>query len=118
MFVLLQIYPPEAAGDGDETPLDVIAVDASEAKLRGFLASYRFRYAAACEDFDAWDDMSKDWGGEHDRMHHELRQEYQVRGSLIKGTTFKIVKCLSDNSDAYWDPDEPAPDDFSPVAHG
>jgi len=117
MFVLLQIYPPEAAGEDDETPLDVIAVDPSKAKLQRFLAAYKYRYRAACEDFDAWDDVSKDWGKEHDRMHHELRQQYLVRGSLIKGTTFKIVRCLSDDSGAYWDPDEPAPD-FWPVAHG
>jgi len=54
MFVLLQIYPPEASDDGDETPLDVIAVDASEAVLRRYLAAYEYRYRAACEDFDAW----------------------------------------------------------------
>ncbi|HMF26724.1 MAG TPA: hypothetical protein VKG24_32050 [Pseudolabrys sp.] len=120
MFVLLQIYPPEATaedGSDDYCCLDVIAVDPSEAKLRGYLASYRFRYAAACEEFDAWDDHTKDWGKEHDRMHHELRQGYSVRGSLIKGTTFKIVKCLSDDNDAYWDPDEPEPT-LSPVAYG
>jgi len=55
MFVLLQIYPPEASGDGDETPLDVIAVAPSEAELERYLADYAYRYRAACEDFDAWD---------------------------------------------------------------
>jgi len=42
MFVLLQIYPPEAAGDEDEGRcLDVIAVDASEAEWERYLAGYR-----------------------------------------------------------------------------
>ena len=117
MYVLLQLYPPEASSDDDDPPLDVIAVNPSEAELKGYLAAYEYRYRAACKDFDDWDDMTKDWGEEHNRMHHELRHEYQVHGSLIKGTTFKIVKCLSDDSGAYWDPDEPAPEDFWPVAH-
>ena len=95
MYVLLQLYPPEAAGDGDETPLDVIAVDASEAALQRYLAAYEYRYRAACEDFDAWDDISKDWDAEHDRMHGELLSKYQVYGSLISGTKFEIVECLS-----------------------
>ena len=95
MYVLLQLYPPEAAGDGDETPLDVIAVDASEAALQRYLAACEYRYRAACEDFDAWDDISKDWDAEHDRMHGELLSKYQVYGSLILGTKFEIVECLS-----------------------
>jgi hypothetical protein len=41
----------------------VIAVDASEAELERYLASYEYRFRAACGDFDAWDsDLAKDWG--------------------------------------------------------
>lgn len=62
MFVLLQVYPPEATaedGSDDCCCLDVIAVNASEAELERFLAGYQFRYAAACRAFAAWDDMRK-----------------------------------------------------------
>src|SRR5262249_26245610 len=38
-----------------------------------------------------WDDK----GDEHDRMHDELLDRYQVYGSLIAGTKFKIVECRS-----------------------
>src|SRR5262249_5863589 len=95
-YVLLQIYPLEAAGTGDETPLDVIAVDVSEAELERYRMAYEYRFRAACEDFDAWDsDLAKDWGSEHDRMHDELLDKYQVHGSLIAKTKFKIVECRS-----------------------
>ena len=49
MFVLLQVYPPEATaedGSDDCCCLDVITVNASEAELERFLAGYQFRYAA------------------------------------------------------------------------
>jgi len=98
MFVLLQVYPPEATaedGSDDCCCLDVIAVNASEAELERFLAGYQFRYAAACRAVAAWDDMSEDWGPQHDCVHVELLRRYQVYGSLISGTKFKIVQCLS-----------------------
>jgi hypothetical protein len=117
MYVLLQLYPPEAAGDGDETPLDVIAVDASEAALQRYLAAYKYRYRIACADFEDWDDHTKDWGPEHDHMHNVLKHNYQVHGSLIEGTTFKIVECLSagrPSRDAKPKPEPTVP----PAAHG
>ena len=64
MHVLMQIYPLEAnADDGsdDNCCLDVLAVG-SEAELERYLADYKRRYWAACQAFDAWDDMSEDWG--------------------------------------------------------
>jgi hypothetical protein len=54
VFVLLQIYPPEATaedGSDDNCCLDVIAVDASEAELERYLAAYKPRYRAACAAF-------------------------------------------------------------------
>ena len=97
MFVLLQVYPPEASDRDDRCCcLDVIAVDASKAELERYLVAYEYRYnRAACEDFDAWDDVAKNWGDEHDRMHGELLDKYQVYGSLIAGAEFEIVACLS-----------------------
>jgi hypothetical protein len=95
MFVLLQVYPLEATaedGSDDNCCLDVIAVDASEAQLRQFLAVYEPRYRAAIAPFDAWDDMSKDWGEEHDRLDDELRDKYQVYGALDPGTRFEILE--------------------------
>src|SRR5262249_9693774 len=97
MFVLLQIYPPEAAGDDDETPLDVIAVDTSQAELERYLAGYRFRYSAAVEDFDAWDDNTPgDWGEEHDRTDEECRATFRIYGALVRETRFKIVEVAVD----------------------
>jgi hypothetical protein len=97
MYVLMQIYPLEAnADDGsdDNCCLDVLAVG-SEAELEHYLAAYRFRYRAACQALAAWDNMSEDWGPQHDSTHVELLRRYQVYGSLISGTKFKIVQCLS-----------------------
>src|SRR5262245_3352904 len=95
MYVLLQVYPAEAtAEDGSDDCcccFDVIAVDPSKAALERFLAAYEPRYRAACAAFDLWDDMSKDWGEEHDRMQAELTGKYDVHGCLIQGTRFKIV---------------------------
>jgi hypothetical protein len=115
MFALLQIYPGEAAGADDPTPLDVIAVDASEAALQRYLAAYKPRYRAACQAFDAWDDMSGDWGPQHDCMCVELLRRYQVYGSLISETKFKIVECLS--SGRPFRDEEPEPV-FPPAARG
>jgi len=36
MYVLLQIYPLEARGDDDLTPLDAIAVDGSQERLEEY----------------------------------------------------------------------------------
>jgi hypothetical protein len=95
MFVLLQVYPPEAIPENGADRcccLDVIAVDPSEGRLRQFLADYERRYGAAVAAFDRWDDMAKDWGPEHDQMHVELTGRYDVHGALVSGTKFKIVR--------------------------
>ena len=39
--------------------------------------------------------MSEDWGPQHDCVHVELLRRYQVYGSLISETKFKIVECFS-----------------------
>jgi hypothetical protein len=97
MFALLQISPPEAAGDDDPHPLDVIAVDDSSERLAKFLADYRERHRAACVDFDAWDrDKSVDWTVAHDDMSDELERKYQVCGPLISDMTFELIEV--------WDP--------------
>jgi hypothetical protein len=73
----------------------VIAVDPSEAALERYLAAYAPRYRAACKAFDFWDDMAEDWGPVHDRMIKDLLDRYDVRGSLIQGTRFRILECLT-----------------------
>lgn len=113
MYVLLQIYPPEASDDDDDPPLDVIAVNPSEAELEGYLVAYAYRYRAACEDFDAWDDLTGDWSEEHDRMCDVLLGRYQLYGSLIQGTKFEIVECLSGGRPFRDEEPEPI---FPPVA--
>jgi hypothetical protein len=62
MFVLLQVYPPEAIAEDDDfcCCLDVIAVDPSRMRLEQFLAGYEPRYRAAVAEFVLWDDMSKE----------------------------------------------------------
>jgi len=95
MFVLLQVYPLEATaedGSDDNCCLDVIAVESSKARLEQYLAAYESRYRAAVAEFGLWDDMSKDWYDEHDRMCEELLDKYDIHGSLIAGTRFKILE--------------------------
>jgi hypothetical protein len=93
MFVLLQVYPFDAVDlDNECCCLDIMAVDASKAQLEQYLVAYERWYRTAVAVFDAWDDMSKDWGEEHDRKHEELQDWYQVYGSLIWETRFKIVE--------------------------
>src|SRR5262249_37780465 len=93
MFVLLQVYPPEVTAEvGWDNCCCVIAVDASEGRLRQFLTAYERRYQAAVTEFDLWDDMAKDWGPEHDHKRKELASEYAVHGALVPGTRFKIVE--------------------------
>jgi hypothetical protein len=92
----------------------VIAVGASEAELERYLAAYEYRFRAACEDFDAWDDKAKDWGAEHDRMHDELLDKYQVYGSLILKTRFKIAECRSSGGPFRGEEPEPV---LPPMAH-
>jgi hypothetical protein len=91
MFALLQLYPPEASGDDDPYPLDIIALDASKARLERFLLDYRERYRDACA---AWE--REDWSDEYEdeQAYMGITKAYGVCGNLITGTTFQIVKCL------------------------
>ena len=96
MFVLLQIYRPEAADHEDGCCcLDVITVAPTEAELERYLAAYKRRYRAAVQAFNAWGNMSGNWGPQHDSTCAELLRRYELYGSLISGTKFKIVQCLS-----------------------
>jgi hypothetical protein len=96
MYVLLQIYPPEAAGDHDPTPLDAIAVDGSQGRLEEYLADYQERYRAACVEFAAQDsNPSGDWTSEHDCLAEAIMDQHCVYGALMAETTFKIVEVLA-----------------------
>jgi len=105
MFVLLQIYSPEAIAEDDDCCccLDVITVDSSRTRLEQFLAGYETRYRAAVAAFRLWDDMSKEWDDEHDAKSEELRDEYQVFGSLIAETRFEILEAQT-SSRPLWRP--------------
>jgi hypothetical protein len=93
MFVLLQVYPPEAADRDDECCcLDVIAVAPSEAELERFLVDYEPRYQAACREFDSWDaDLFEDWTEEHDRMFDHVAAKHGVYGALVQAR-FEIME--------------------------
>jgi hypothetical protein len=93
MFVLLQVYPPEAADRDDECCcLDVIAVAPSEAELKRFLVDYEPRYQAACPEFDAWDaDLFGGWTEEHDRMFEHVAAKHGVYGALAPAR-FEILE--------------------------
>ena len=96
MFALLQLYPSEASSEGDPYPLDIIALSASETWLKRYLASYRGRYREACAEWDRLDDEAEadGWSDDHLWMQKKIAEANSVYGSLITGTTFKIVKCL------------------------
>jgi len=96
MYVLLQIYPLEARGDDDPTPLDAIAVDGSEERLEEYLADYQERYRAACAEFAARDpNPDGDWTSEHDCLSEAIMNRHAVYGALMAETTFKIVEVLA-----------------------
>jgi len=78
--------------------LDVLAAYSSRSRLEQYLAAYEGRYRAAVPEFDLWDDISKDWGLEHDRMTEEPLDKYQVFGSLIARTRFETPR----NSNQRW----------------
>jgi len=58
--------------------------------------------------------MSGDWGPEHDRVCVGLLRRYRVYGSLISGTKFKIVECLSGGRPSRDEEPEPVP---PPASH-
>jgi len=96
MYVLLQIYPLEAAGDDDFTPLDAIAVDSSQERLEEYLVGYQERYRAACAEFKTRDpNPDGDWTSEHDGLSEALAAQHAVYGALMAETTFKIVEVLA-----------------------
>ena len=56
------------------------------------MTAYQPRYEAAVREFDDWDDLSKDWGPEHDRMLEEVAVKHGVFGALMEGTRFESRK--------------------------
>src|SRR5262249_45007075 len=96
MFVLLQIYPLEAVGDDDLTPLDAMAVDGSQERLEEYLVGYQERYCAACAEFAARDpNPSGDWSAEHDCLADTVADRHAVYGCLMLETQFQIVEVLA-----------------------
>jgi hypothetical protein len=96
MYALLQIYPLEARGDDDPTPLDAIAVDSSQERLEEYLVGYQERYRAACTEFKTRDpNPDGDWASEHDCLSEAIMNRHAVYGALMAETTFKIVEVLA-----------------------
>jgi len=105
MYVLLQIYPLEARGGDDPTPLDAIAVDGSQERLEEYLVDYQERYRAACAEFAAQDpDPRGDWTSEHDCLSEAIMDRHCVYGALMAETTFKIVEVLAPPASTAPDP--------------
>src|SRR5262249_51672809 len=101
MYVLLQIYPLEARGDDDPTPLDAIAVDGSQERLEEYLADYRERYRAACAEFAARDpNPDGDWTSEPHCFAPAIMNRHAVYGGPLVETTFKIVEVLGGQTGA------------------
>jgi hypothetical protein len=101
MYVLLQIYPLEAAGDDDFTPLDANAVDGSQERLEQYLVGYQERYRAACAEFAVRDpNPDGDWTSEHDCLSEAIMSRHAVYGALMVETTFKIVEVLGGRTGA------------------
>jgi len=91
MYVLLQIYPLEAAGDDDFTPLDAIAVDSSQERLEEYLVGYQEGAEFKTRD----PNPDGDWTSEHDGLSEALAAQHAVYGALMAETTFKIVEVLA-----------------------
>src|SRR5262245_30257410 len=105
MFALLQAIPMNAVSldHNDEAlvhdgEVEVLKVDASEERLKDYLAAYQFRFRAAIEDWEALD-PGGEWGPEHDRLDDELHEKYRVTGVIAEETTFLIVEIFDGDDD-------------------
>jgi len=91
-YALLQKWPPEAL-DSDEGRYGVVEVLAVGAQLEveTFLADYRRRHEAACQEWRAWDIAARrDWDSTFDDKHSELCERHAV-SALIDDVVFEIV---------------------------
>jgi hypothetical protein len=90
-YALVQKLPPEAWDlEVDRCgAVDVLAVGTEE-QLEEFLADYRRRLDAACIEWNAWDDPSKEWDDTYDVKHAELCQKYIV-STLMKDVELEIL---------------------------
>jgi hypothetical protein len=76
-YVLVQKLPPEACDlEADRCgAVDVLAVGTEE-QLEEFLEDYRHRLDAACGEWNARDDNSKEWDETFDIKHSKLCRKY------------------------------------------
>src|SRR5215831_12231806 len=92
-YALLQKWPPEAL-DSDEGRygiVDVLAVG-PQPVVETFLADYRQRHEAACQEWRAWeaDGLGREWDSTFDHKHVELCERHAV-SALIDDVEFEIV---------------------------
>ena len=83
---------PLEALDDDDCGVDVLVVDDLRERLEQFAADYEQRFRAALDEWKAWDDLSRDWGEEHDRKSDELEDKYCVRSPTMPGMRWQIVE--------------------------
>ena len=91
MFALLQINPPEALDDTD-CGVDVLAVDVSEERLEQFAADYQERFRAAHQEWQQWDDISREWDATDDCRLDELEHKYCVSSPTFGTCAGKLLK--------------------------
>ena len=91
MFALLQINPPEALDDTD-CGVDVLAVDVSEERLEQFAADYQERFRAAHQEWQQWDDISREWDAMDDCRLDELEHKYCVSSPTFGDMRWQIVE--------------------------
>ncbi len=81
---------PSTGDEGRYGSVDVLAVG-TRLGAEAFLADYRRRHQAACQEWRAWDaDGSREWDLTFDRRHDEICERHAV-STLIEDVVFEIV---------------------------
>ena len=93
IYALLQKWPPEAL-DSDEGRYGVVEVltVGTQPAVETFLADYRRRHEAACQEWSAWeaDGLGREWDATFDAKHAEFCERHAV-SALIDDVVFEIV---------------------------
>jgi hypothetical protein len=88
---LLLQYPPESLDEIRHGGGTEVLATGTPAELESFLVDYQRRLCLACEEWDAWDDRSKDWDSSFDAMHDELCRRHGIN-IVISDLIFEIVE--------------------------
>src|SRR5262249_55029114 len=90
-YALLQKWPPEAldSDEGHYGVTEVLAVGTRD-ETETFLADYRRRHEAACQEWRVWEADGREWDSTFDHKHAELCEHHAV-SALIDDVEFEIV---------------------------